>query len=113
MPRSSVPLFHVRRSRDSFGPCGDLFFRLVLRHAIKLADSADEQFAVAPDEVEVLFGELGPLLPDDAPELQPIACDLFPVHGRFRYGIARAHINGNSVRQSVRWRTSDPPPRRL
>jgi len=59
----------------------DLPVRFVLRNPVFLLDLADELVALAADLLELVIGEIAPLLPDLALELLPVALDLIPVHG--------------------------------
>src|SRR5262245_26866873 len=58
----------------------DLALGFVLRHAVALLKPAAELHALALDDVEVVAGELAPLLLNLAFELLPIAFDTIPIH---------------------------------
>src|SRR6478736_1508065 len=62
-------------------PVVDLPARFVLRAAILLLDLAHQLVALAADRVELVVGELAPLLLHLPAELLPIALDAIPVHG--------------------------------
>src|SRR5262245_44960488 len=53
---------------------------LVLREAILLLHLADELVALAVNDVELIVGQLAPLLLDLALELLPVAFDAIPIH---------------------------------
>src|SRR5262249_27300869 len=61
-------------------PGVDLALGFVLRHAVALLKPAAELHALALDDVEVVAGELAPLLLNLAFELLPIAFDTIPIH---------------------------------
>src|SRR5262249_35680773 len=63
-----------------FEPGVDLAVGFVLRHAVALLKPAAELRALALDDVEVIAGELAPLLLNLAFELLPIAFDTIPIH---------------------------------
>src|SRR4029453_412491 len=58
----------------------DLALRLVLRAAIALLDLPGEDLRVAVNLVEVVVGELAPLLADPTLELLPLTLESFTVH---------------------------------
>jgi hypothetical protein len=60
-------------------PGVDLLLRLVLGDAVALLDLADELGAAPLDGVEVVIGELAPLLLNAPAELLPIAFDAIPM----------------------------------
>src|SRR5690242_111808 len=62
-------------------PLCNLFLRFLARDAISVVDAADQLLAIAGDDVEVIIGELAPLLLGLALEDLPIAFDAIPVHG--------------------------------
>src|SRR5262249_8414617 len=62
------------------GPGVHLAVGFVLRHAVALLKPAAELHALALDDVEVVAGELAPLLLNLAFELLPIAFDTIPIH---------------------------------
>src|SRR5262245_35577826 len=61
-------------------PGVDLALGFVLRHAVALLKPAAELRALALDDVEVVAGELAPLLLNLAFELLSIAFDTIPIH---------------------------------
>src|SRR5262249_17137339 len=61
-------------------PGVDLALALLLRHAVALLKPAAQLHALALDDVEVVAGELAPLLLNPAFELLPIAFDTIPIH---------------------------------
>src|SRR5262245_65209569 len=61
-------------------PGVDLAIGFVLRHAVALLKPAAELRALTLDDVEVVAGELAPLLLNLAFELLPIAFDTIPIH---------------------------------
>src|SRR5262249_36484119 len=61
-------------------PVVDLALRLVLGVAVALLQAAGELRALAFDHVQVVVGELAPLLPDLTFKLLPVAFDAIPVH---------------------------------
>src|SRR5262245_22482235 len=61
-------------------PGVDLALGFILRHAVALLKPAAELRALALDDVEVVAGELAPLLLNLAFELLPIAFDTIPIH---------------------------------
>src|SRR5215213_7489189 len=65
---------------NTLEPGVDLAFGFVLGHAIALLESATEFCALALDHVEIVIGELTPLLLNFAFELFPIAFDTIPIH---------------------------------
>src|SRR5882757_6787865 len=58
----------------------DLALRLVPRNAVALLQPAGELLALALDHIEVVVGELAPLLLSLALELFPVAFDTIPIH---------------------------------
>ena len=56
-------------------------FGLVLGHAVTLLDLASQIFRVAFGNIEIIVGQLAPLLLDAALELLPLALDSIFVHG--------------------------------
>ena len=67
----SVALEEVRRV--AVFPHGDLLFSFFLADAVALLNLAEQLFALSGDHVQVVVGELAPLLFDLAFELAPIA----------------------------------------
>src|SRR5205085_9440611 len=61
-------------------PVGKLPLRLVLADAVGVLDLADELVALAGDLVELVVGQLAPLLLHLAFGLLPVSCDAVPVH---------------------------------
>src|SRR5262249_45732189 len=61
-------------------PAVDLALGLVLRHAVALLKPAAELHALTLNDVEIIAGELAPLLLNLAFELFPIAFDTIPIH---------------------------------
>jgi hypothetical protein len=61
-------------------PAVDLALGLVLRNAIALLETAGELLALALDHVEVVIGELAPLLLNLAFELLPVSFNAIPIH---------------------------------
>ena len=74
--------WYLRRSssRNAFAETFDLLLGLVLGDPVLLLDLADELVALAGDDVDVVVGELAPLLLHLARELLPVAFDAVPVH---------------------------------
>src|SRR6185369_12681382 len=60
-----------------------LLLGLVLADAVRALDLADQLVAVAGDPVQVVVGELAPLLLHFALRLLPVALDAIPVHCEF------------------------------
>jgi hypothetical protein len=90
---------------DALEPGVDLAFGFVLGHAIALLESAAELCALALDHVEIVIGELTPLLLNFAFELFPIAFDTIPIH-RFAPVVVR---DGERTRTSEqRFRRTTP-----
>jgi hypothetical protein len=58
----------------------DLTFRFFFRDAVSFLNEAQQLIALAGDDIELVIGELAPLLADLAFELFPIAFDGIPVH---------------------------------
>src|SRR5262249_60091489 len=63
-----------------FEPAVDLALGLVLRHAVALLKPAAELRALTLDDVEIVVGQLAPLLLNLAFELFPIAFNSIPIH---------------------------------
>src|SRR5205085_2994579 len=61
-------------------PVGKLPLRLVLADAVGVLDLADQLVALACDLVELVVGQLAPLLLQLALGLLPVSCDAVPVH---------------------------------
>src|SRR4026209_2728539 len=61
-------------------PILHLLLGLVLADAVRVLDLADELVALAGDAVDVVVGELAPLLFHFALHLLPVAFDAIPVH---------------------------------
>src|SRR3954469_9197886 len=61
-------------------PVADLLLGLLPRDAVRLLDPAQQQVALSRDHVELVIGELAPLLQRVALELLPVAFDAVPVH---------------------------------
>src|ERR1700730_13384528 len=80
----SPPLIGAQSGRallvHALEPSVDLAFRLVLRNAIMLLQTAGELLALALDHIEVVVGELAPLLLSLAFELFPVAFNTIPIH---------------------------------
>ena len=60
---------------DAFHPVVDLLFRLGSVQAISLLKPPEELLALAGDDIEVIVGELPPLLPDLPFDLLPLPFD--------------------------------------
>ena len=60
-------------------PGGELLLRFILGDAIGFLDPAGEVVTLARNHVELVVGELAPLLLDVALELFPVAFDAIPV----------------------------------
>jgi hypothetical protein len=67
-------------SVHAFEPGIDLALGLVPRHAVALLKPAAELHALTLDDVEIVVGELAPLLLSLAFELFPIAFNSIPIH---------------------------------
>ena len=61
----------------------DLALGLVLGDTVALLDASKQLVALAGDHVQVVVGELAPLLLDLALDLLPISFDTVFVHGAF------------------------------
>src|SRR6478609_5763516 len=61
-------------------PIGDLLLGLVAADAVALLDATQQLVALAGDDVEIVVGQLAPLLLDLALELLPVALDGVLVH---------------------------------
>ena len=62
-------------------PIIDFFFRLIFGIAITLLKTAFELILLARDDIEIIVGQLAPLLLDLAFHLLPISFDAVPIHG--------------------------------
>src|SRR5579859_2625962 len=62
-------------------PGGELQLRFLGRHAVGLADLADELLAVAADAVELVARQPAPARPRVQLVFAPVALDALPVHG--------------------------------
>src|SRR5690606_25292546 len=62
-------------------PVLDLTLGLVLGNAVTFLNLARELVALAGDDVEVVVGQLAPLLLDLALHLLPVTFDAVPIHG--------------------------------
>src|SRR5262245_22148759 len=69
------------RSIHAFEPGVDLALGIVLGNAVALLKPARKLGALALDHIEVVVGELAPLLLNLAFELFPVAFDAIPIHG--------------------------------
>src|SRR5258705_9288746 len=58
----------------------ELFFRFILGDAVLLLDLAREQVALAGDHIQLVVGQLAPLLFRLALDLLPVAFDAIPIH---------------------------------
>src|SRR5437868_10672103 len=72
-------------------PIGELLLGLVLADAVRILDLADELIALAGDLVELVVGQLAPLLVQLAFGLLPVSCDAVPVHG-FPFSVMRCPL---------------------
>src|SRR5262245_65934965 len=61
-------------------PFIDLFLSLVASDAVALLDLADELFAAALDQIDVVVGQLAPLFADQSLELRPLALKRVSIH---------------------------------
>ena len=59
-------------------PIGELLLRFILGDAVRFLDLAGEVIPLARNHVELVIGELAPLLLDIALELLPVAFDAVP-----------------------------------
>src|SRR5262245_35902270 len=78
----------VRQSIRVFEPSVDLALGVVLGNAVALLKPARKLGALALDHIEVVVGELAPLLLNLALELFPVAFDAVPIHGFLLFGIS-------------------------
>jgi hypothetical protein len=62
-------------------PVGQLLFGSVAGQALAFLQLAQELLALAGDDVQIVVGELAPLLTDLAGELLPVALDAVFIHG--------------------------------
>src|SRR5262245_35051023 len=69
------------RSIHAFEPSVDLALGIVLGNAVALLKPARKLGALALDHIEVVVGELAPLLLNLALELFPVAFHAVPIHG--------------------------------
>src|SRR5712691_3668976 len=69
-----------RSSVGALEPSVDLALGFVLGNAVALLQAAGELGALALDHIEVIVGELSPLLPNLAFELLPVSFNAIPVH---------------------------------
>ena len=67
-------------------PCGKLFLRFVLGDTIRFLNFADKFVAFACNHIDLVIGELAPLLLDAAFDLFPITFNTIPVNVGFLYG---------------------------
>src|SRR6478609_10308863 len=81
-PVSSARAARERKhmSVDAVDPSVDLTLGVILRHTIALLKPAGEFRPFALDHVEVVVGELAPLLLSLAFELFPVAFNTVPIH---------------------------------
>src|SRR5688500_2624720 len=89
-------------------PCIDLPISFVACHSVALLNATCELVAPTRHLVEIVVGELTPLLSDLALELFPVPFDLIPIHGRSPW-----LIQTKTGRFDTRFReaTRKPPPR--
>src|SRR5690606_3777692 len=106
--RSFVPPPFVRRGErlSSVGTAevAHLALRLFLRPAVPLLDLAFELFGAAVDAVEVIIGELAPLLLHLAANLLPVALQLIHVHDMSfldAIGCVRVEVSCETIGQSL------------
>jgi hypothetical protein len=83
----------------------DLALGLIALIAIPLLDFPDELVSRARELIQVVIGQLAPLLLSPAFKLLPIAFDLIPVHAHtsflgFRF---RARATGSKAQTASRW----------
>src|SRR5262245_49121190 len=86
------PLF--ARSVERSGPVVDLAAGLVLADAVVLLHVPDQLVALARDAIDVIVGQLAPLLLGLALELAPIAFNAVPVHQKLlalKSGVPPSH----------------------
>src|SRR4029077_4945178 len=78
---------HQLLSRDAFvvklrlEPVIGAFLSLFLTEPVSLLQFADELIAAPSDVLEVVVGQIAPLLFDRALDLAPFSSDFIPVHG--------------------------------
>src|SRR6185436_13868079 len=87
-------------------PVGDLALGLVLADAVGVLDLADQLVALARDAVEVVVGELAPLLLRLALQLLPVAFDAIPVHAALLCNVVER--NNERIYSSARARWQPP-----
>jgi len=73
-------LLHEPRIIRGTFPVAQLFLDVILGRAVAFLDLARELIAPAGDDVEVVIGQLAPLLLDAARDLFPVALNAIPVH---------------------------------
>src|SRR5690606_22946310 len=76
------------------GPGVHLALGLVPGDAVALLHTAGELVALAGGDVEVVVGELAPLLLRLALELLPVAFDAIPVHGFLLFSVVSCATGG-------------------
>jgi len=69
-------------------PAVDLPLGFIPMYAVTLLDPADELGALAFDQIEIVIGELAPLLLHFAFHLLPVSFNSIPVHRRLLLGLA-------------------------
>jgi hypothetical protein len=90
-------------SVHAFEPGIDLAFGVVPRHAVALLKPAAELRALTLDDVEIVVGELAPLLLSLAFELFPIAFNSIPIHRVSPVLFSRCCVSsGMSSRKTLR-----------
>src|SRR5271166_4194196 len=72
--------WRLLRSALTASPVVDLFARLVSRDPVAFLDLAFQLFALAGDDIQIVVGEIAPLLLDLALDLLPVSLDSIPVH---------------------------------
>src|SRR5204863_1571145 len=88
-------------------PFRELLFAVLHRDAVELLNSAEQEIAPSRDHVELIVGELAPLLAHVALELLPVACDAIPVHVRcLRFSRASADCRARGATRAP-WRAAD------
>ena len=80
--KNKVDLIALKKIGGVFGmPVAELLFSFVLRNSVALLDLAEQLLALAGNDVQVIVGQLAPLLLDFAFELHPVAFYFVVVHG--------------------------------
>lgn len=70
-------------TRISVFPFLDAFFRIFLAQTVALLKATDQLVTASGNFIELIVGELSPLLFDFSFKLFPVPCCAIPIHGDF------------------------------